>query len=369
MANEENRHEPYDYDKDPTNPVKFNDEDRVNDDNVFINLARKNYNAQRNAIQAQEITKQNTGKSPVMPEDGRINSSSFGKKVKASNGKNSKAKSSYVYNGKMKKHKNGKLPKSLALLLSAGFAIGGIGAITLGVNYLQDKLRDEKLANSQQDLQNMFDRETALGEFNTYQTQNNNISILNSDLNSILERYEQDPNSVSQDEIASLLKGIYTQGKEMVSSKVANAYNDYKQETNSSLLVESEVLTYKHSPRDGNVPYTMAYVNDSHNYVYLPSNEKLSDFIGSQMDILLCYGADGSLVEDISNEKALDYAKVGTTELNEMAISDFTYEQKLGSPVLVISEHEKEISDTNNAKTNATYVNSRDNSDKGDEDR
>ena len=67
--------------------------------------------------------------------------------------------------------------------------------------------------------------------------------------------------------------------------------------------------------------------------------------------------------------KALDYAKVGTTELNEMAISDFTYEQKLGSPVLVISEHEKEISDTNNAKTNATYVNSRDNSDKGDEDR
>ena len=157
--------------------------------------------------------------------------------------------------------------------------------------------------------------------------------------------------------------------REMVSSKVANAYNDYMQETNSSLLLESEVLTYKHSPRDGNVPYTMAYVNDSHNYVYLPSNEKLSDFIWSQMDILLCYGADGSLVEDISNEKALDYAKVGTTELNEMAISDFTYEQKLGSPVLVISEHEKEISDTNNAKTNATYVNSRDNSDKGDEDR
>ena len=83
MANEENRHEPYDYDKDPSNLGNFKDGDRVNDDNVFINLTRKNYNAQRNAIQAQEIAKQNTGKSPVMPEDGRINSSSFGKKVKS----------------------------------------------------------------------------------------------------------------------------------------------------------------------------------------------------------------------------------------------------------------------------------------------
>ena len=66
--------------------------------------------------------------------------------------------------------------------------------------------------------------------------------------------------------------------------------------------------------------------------------------------------------------KALDYAKVGATELNDMVISSFTYEQKFGSPVLVINEAEKES--TVNTKTNATNVNAKNNNfDKGDEER
>lgn len=266
------------------------------------------------------------------------------------------------------KNKKGKLSPAKRFLISAAIVAGGIGAITLGYNLVKENITDSKLAQSQQNLEEMADRETALGNFSAYQTQDNDILILNDNLNDILEKYEQDPSSVSQEEIASLLQSIYTEGKEMVSSKVANAYNAYNQKNNSSITIDANGLRYTHTSRDGNVPYTMAYVNNNNSYVYLPSNEELSDFIASQMDVLSCYGYDGNLVDGVSNEKALDYAKVGATKLNDMVISSFTYEQKFGSPVLVINEAEKESSV--NTKTNATNVNAKNNNfDKGDEER
>ena len=87
--------------------------------------------------------------------------------------------------GKMKDHQKSKLPKSLSLILAAAIAVGGISAITLGIKHVQNKSRDNSLARSQQSLEEVTFQGTNLNDLNVDQSQNSNLLILNSDINSL----------------------------------------------------------------------------------------------------------------------------------------------------------------------------------------
>lgn len=352
MTNEDNTRKPYDFEKDTLTRKEFKDKDKVKDDAVFLNTVNQHFSGQRSFEQAQNATKANVGKSPVMPKGAKRATSKFF------------SKSKLHYHGKMKDRKKHKMPASLTLLLASAFLVGNIALL----HYINNKEINKDLATSQNTLQNMLDREASLHNLNIYQEENNSLQILNANLNNILERYEQDHNSVSKDEIAQLLQNIYEEGKDISLPKLADAYNSYQNSNNSSKISPDD-LQYVYTPRDSGVPCSVALYNintDSYTYLFINS-EQLSDFVASQFKISSSYGIDengnAELLCNVPN--ALLYAKMGTAELNNLATSTITYSK----PKLAFKEYDNEISDTNSTKASNVNDNLKDSSDKGDEER
>ena len=110
----------------------------------------------------------NFDKNPEMPKDYR-------KGVSSSIAKSNSQKRIYKSNKKSKDMKRKKIPKSLLLLLSAGILVGGIKAITLGVDYFQSQVRSNELTESQEKLSEMSKSRNTSGNIETYQQENNSL--------------------------------------------------------------------------------------------------------------------------------------------------------------------------------------------------
>lgn len=212
------------------------DDKNSNENTIEFDLDDERYQGLENLVNTHRNLKYNEGKTPVTPSP----EGQFPPKApryphtpvspaKSDYPKGFKVPKKYKSNRRLSKTKR-KLPKALTLLLAAGLAIGGFKVVTLGIEHFQDNSRNESLANSQQNLEDMVHRETALGEVSTYQVQNNDLQILNADLNNLLERYEQNPSLVNESEIANLLQNCYLEGRDIVFAKVADAYNAYSNE-------------------------------------------------------------------------------------------------------------------------------------------
>ena len=94
------------------------------------------------------------------------------------------------------------------MLLSAGILVGGIKAITLGVDYFQSQVRSNELTESQENLSEMSKSRNTSGSIETYQQEDNSLEILNSNLNNILQKYEESPKSVTQEEVNTANEAI-----------------------------------------------------------------------------------------------------------------------------------------------------------------
>lgn len=249
-------------------------------------------------------------------------------------------KKKYKSSNKISRKKKNKLPRALSLLLAAGVLAGGIKAVTLGI----DNTRDNSLAESQQNLAEMTNRENNLEGMEGYQLDNNSLEILNVDLNNLLQKYKESPDSVTQEEVKSLLGACYQEGRNVVFSKMAEAYNNYSKENDEyPKTIKAQDLIYRVSDgKDNMTPCYVAYRPDSINNpngTALPSNSKLSNFISTQLDIKELYFSDETLL-DIS--KSLNLLKESITDINEFYTSNFNIEKGLlGERKLIIEEKEK----------------------------
>lgn len=358
MANEEDLNKkPYDYNKDKLYKKileRTSQKNQLNQmgENFFMDITAKNYqNAKQRetAINAQK----SSGQKPVMPKK-------------------------YIYKGQMATKKKGKLPKSLSLILAAAIAVGGISIITLGIKHIQDSSRDNALSNSQQTLENTAYNNINSTELNTNQSQNNNLLILNADLNDLLKRYKQDPNSVSQEEVANLLNTTYQEGRNIIFPMIADAYNSYSQENDEfPQVIDSEDLVYLNTKDAG---WQIAYRSNSNiNYngqAIAYNSNKLTDFITTQenMHNLYEYNSETStlnLKEGTTIEQAINCLVNGMIDVNDIASSDIHFEKGLlGEKILKINERQKEDASFDKDTSNAQAVNlSHNDNDLGDEGR
>lgn len=365
------------------------DDKNSNENTIEFDLDDERYQGLENLVNTHRNLKYNEGKTPVTPSpEGQFppkapryphtpvtqdyrNGATFPDKnarsgqphhphtpvspAKSDYPKGFKVPKKYKSNRRLSKTKR-KLPKALTLLLAAGLAIGGFKVVTLGIEHFQDNSRNESLANSQQNLEDMVHRETALGEVSTYQVQNNDLQILNADLNNLLERYEQNPSLVNESEIANLLQNCYLEGRDIVFAKVADAYNAYSNENDEyPKTIDAKNLIYRIDD-DMNPPYYIANrsdkVNNPNGTAVASQNSILSDFIKKQLKINDLYTSNpfeensAHLREGVSASQALDLLKEGVNDINEMATSNLHYEKSLlGNPSLVIDEYQRE-SDT-----------------------
>ena len=353
MTNGENRRKPYDFDKDVSVQHSFND-DRVNNTAVFSKIVHENYENARSTRQANQIIRENIGRGmpPVMPKDERLPYSK-------SNGK-------LVYYGKMKDHQKSKLPKSLSLILAAAIAVGGISAITLGIKHVQNKSRDNSLARSQQSLEEVTFQGTNLNDLNVDQSQNSNLLILNSDINSLLNRYKQNPESISEQEVAQLLSATYQEGRDTVFPKIADAYNNYSQENDEfPQTIDSDHLVYWYSKDVGH--YHIAYQNDLSNnpngQAIAYNNNKLTNFITEQENMHDLYEVDidtGTLKlkDGTTINQAINSLISGITDVNEIASSNIYFEKGLlGEKLLKIDEYQRENTISDNDKSSSSVIN------------
>lgn len=285
-------------------------------DQSMFNLVNSHSLSYRNS-------KANFGKSPVMPED-------FRKGVSSSITKSNSQKRIYKSNKKSKYMKRKKIPKSLLLLLSAGILVGGIKAITLGVDYFQSQVRSNELTESQEKLSEMSKSRNTSGNIETYQQEDNSLEILNSDLNNILKKYEENPNSVTQEEIKDYLKVASQLGMDLLFDKVANAYNEYGKANNLYHIdISSEDLYSKkaNAKEEYTHPYIIVHrqmVNGINNDTVIADNSITSDYISSMIDM-----SDLANSDSLRIKEAIDASIVSTTQINNMANYSLHYEKGL----------------------------------------
>lgn len=265
-------------------------------------------------------------------------------------------KRKYKSSSKLSSKKKNKLPRALSLLLAAGVLAGGIKAVTLGI----DLSRDNALAESQQNLAEMTNRETALEEMGVYKQEDNSLEILNADLNNLLQKYKESPDSVTQEEVRNLLGACYQEGRNVVFSKMADAYNKYSQENDEyPKTIEAKDLIYRISDgKDNMPPYYIANRPDqvrNPNGTALPSNNELSDYISTQLKIKELYSNENLL--DVS--KSIELLKEGFTDINKIYSSDIHCEKQwTGNKTLVIDEYERDSQkyDLDNSQTSVTNL-------------
>ena len=262
-----------------------------------------------------------------------------------------KAQKKYVSNKRLRNKKRSKLPKALSLLLAAGILSGSIAAITLGYDHITSINRDNDLAQSQENLADMANRETALEEIETYEQGDNSLEILNSDLNNLIQKYKENPDSITQEEIRNLLSACYQEGRDVVFSKMAEAYNKYSLENDEyPKTIKAQDLIYRVSDgKDNMTPYYIANRPDqvnNPNGTALPSNNELSNFISTQLKI-----NDLNLSNETSLdiEDALNLLKEGVSDINNLyTLKDFSIESNfMGGKKLVIEEKEKNTDSLN----------------------
>ena len=281
----------------------------------------------------------NSGKRPYMPPDLRIEQQA------------KRTQKKYVSNKRLRNKKRIKLPKALSLLLAAGILSGSIAAITLGYDHITSINRDNDLAQSQENLADMANRETALEEIETYEQGDNSLEILNSDLNNLIQKYKENPDSITQEEIRNLLSACYQEGRDVVFSKMAEAYNKYSLENDEyPKTIKAQDLIYRVSDgKDNMTPYYIANRPDqvnNPNGTALPSNNELSNFISTQLKI-----NDLNLSNETSLdiEDALNLLKEGVSDINNLyTLKDFSIESNfMGGKKLVIEEKEKNTDSLN----------------------
>ena len=260
-------------------------------------------------------------------------------------------------NGKIQ-NKKPKLSLSKRLLIGAAILTGGAIAISLGslaVKNFVSNQRNQALSESQQNLQNVNSNEREIN-IDYYSNEDNSLYLLNNQINDLLKKYEQNPSSVSRDEVASLLSATYQEGRNVIFPKVAKAYNSYSQENDEfPKEINSKNLVYWHS-KGVNGYYISNQtdpVNNPNGQAIAYDNSDLSDFISNQLNI-------HSLYKTNPNSGAVEL------EVNNMSALDVHYEKGLfGNKILKIEQPQKENSDKTNSNTST--INTK--SDLGDEER
>ncbi len=262
-----------------------------------------------------------------------------------------KAQKKYVSNKRLRNKKRIKLPKALSLLLAAGILSGSVAAITLGYDHITSINRDNDLAQSQENLADMANRETAIEEIETYEQGDNSLEILNSDLNNLIKKYKENPDSITQEEIRNLLSACYQEGRDVVFSKMAEAYNKYSLENDEyPKTIKAQDLIYRVSDgKDNMTPYYIANRPDqvnNPNGTALPSNNELSNFISTQLKINDLYSSNKTSL-DITD--SLNLLKEGVSDINNLyTLKDFSIENNfMGGKKLVIEEKEKNTASLN----------------------
>ena len=262
-----------------------------------------------------------------------------------------KAQKKYVSNKRLRNKKRIKLPKALSLLLAAGILSGSVVAITLGYDHITSINRDNDLAQSQENLADMANRETALEEIETYEQGDNSLEILNSDLNNLIQKYKENPDSITQEEIRNLLSACYQEGRDVVFSKMAEAYNKYSLENDEyPKTIKAQDLIYRVSDgKDNMTPYYIANRPDqvnNPNGTALPSNNELSNFISTQLKINDLYSSNKTSL-DITD--SLNLLKEGVSDINNLyTLKNFSIEDNfMGGKKLVIEEKEKNTDSLN----------------------
>ena len=246
----------------------------------------------------------------------------------------------YKSNKHLSGRKNNKLPKALSLLLAAGIITGGIRAVTLGM----DLSRDNALKESQENLAEISNRESNLRGIDIYQQKDDSVILLNADLNNLLQKFKESPDSVTQEEVRNLLGSCYQEGRDVAFSKMAEAYNKYSQENDEyPKTIEAEDLVYMVSDyEDYMTPCYIAYRPDemkNPNGTALPSNSKLSDYISTQLKIKNLYFSNDT---SLNVSDTLNLLKDGISDINDFYSSEFSIEKGLfGGRNLVIEQSEK----------------------------
>lgn len=278
-------------------------------------------------------------------------------------------------NGKIQ-NKKPKLSLSKRLLIGAAILTGGAIAISLGslaVKNFVSNQRNQALSESQQNLQNVNSNEREIN-IDYYSNEDNSLYLLNNQINDLLKKYEQNPSSVSRDEVASLLSATYQEGRNVIFPKVAKAYNSYSQENDEfPKEINSENLVYWHS-KGVNGYYISNQtdpVNNPNGQAIAYDNSDLSDFISNQLNIHRLYKTNPNsgaveLEDDVTLDNAINSLTVGITQVNNMSALDVHYEKGLfGNKILKIEQPQKENSDKTNSNTST--INTK--SDLGDEER
>ena len=278
-------------------------------------------------------------------------------------------------NGKIQ-NKKPKLSLSKRLLIGAAILTGGAIAISLGslaVKNFVSNQRNQALSESQQNLQNVNSNEREIN-IDYYSNEDNSLYLLNNQINDLLKKYEQNPSSVSRDEVASLLSATYQEGRNVIFPKVAKAYNSYSQENDEfPKEINSKNLVYWHS-KGVNGYYISNQtdpVNNPNGQAIAYDNSDLSDFISNQLNIHSLYKTNPNsgaveLEDDVTLDNAINSLTVGITQVNNMSALDVHYEKGLfGNKILKIEQPQKENSDKTNSNTST--INTK--SDLGDEER
>ena len=294
----------------------------------------------------------NYGRTPTMPEDYRINAKP-GRDIGDDKPyyphtppvppKAKYPKKVYTSNKKANEMKKRKIPKPLVYLLSAAILAGGIGAITLGYDYFHSKSIDKGLSESQENLSETSNKDNS-AVIETYQQQDNSLEILNSDLNNLLQKYKEDPKSVTQEEVKTLIKNCYSVGQDVIFSKIDSALDSYYQNNPDEVRFESDNTNYVYKTGDPEKNEPMYYIAESRTtpnglevYTSVASGKKIESYIAPQKNLL-----DLSNKDNLNIEQAIKKLKECTTSINNMQLSKLHFEKGiLSGKNLVIDDFEK----------------------------
>lgn len=260
------------------------------------------------------------------------------------------SRSRYKSSQKISTKKSSKtIPKSLVLALAAGFAIGAITVTTLDI--MRSKAETQLNTTTEQTLDNTTehssssDLDSSLIQNADLTLENDGVSVLQTEVASILDRYSKNPDSVSQQEIENALNNCSSITRQTLLTKVADAYNNRNDVTTK---ISANDLIYKNGNGKNNTnPYYIATRTRTPSGVYVDTliadNAKLSSYISTQEKI-------SNMLDDVSNNSnafnkkdAINLLKKGMNENAEINSADFNYSNNMFGQYKLNINIEKDI--------------------------
>lgn len=251
--------------------------------------------------------------------------------------------------------------RALIFALAAAIAVG-----SLVVSKVHSELEKPNLEESQEILADISNNQFVLNELGLSQENSNAVQLLNADLESLSERYAENPSSVSDKEVKDLLQSCYSLGREIVFDKVDSGLRDYYEEHPDKSSVQSadeagsRYIYRVGDPKNNESPYFIAVRGMTPSGIEtdtcVADGQEISDYVGSQLEVSNYIDSDNFNVR-----KGLELAQNAIEDVSRMSIAEVAFHDDiLGAKKtdVIYYERDNASDEKNTAENNISQASS-----------